>query len=112
MALALLFGGAVSVDAQGFDPSKNHMLLFTNGAVKTNLWDYQAKYNFSTPLTGGKKYVFEAIIKAVNGGETRLTVNGGSSLWLPTKGLWANEFTRYQIEFTANEGKPVCNSSK
>ena len=104
MALALLFGGAVSVDAQGFDPSKNHMLLFTNGAVKTNLWDYQAKYNFSTPLTKDKIYVFEAFIKAVNGGETRLTVNGGSSSWLPTKGLWANEFTRYQVEFTAKEG--------
>lgn len=104
MALALLLGGAVSVDAQSFDPSKNHMLLFTNGDVKTDLWDYQAKYNFSTPLTKDKIYVFEAIIKAVNGGETRLTVNGGSSSWLPTKGLWTNEFTRYQVEFTAKEG--------
>jgi hypothetical protein len=56
------------MEAIGFDTSKNHMLLFTNGAVKTNLWDYQAKYNFSTPLTKDKKYVFEAIIKAVNGG--------------------------------------------
>jgi hypothetical protein len=31
-------------------------------------------------------------------------VNGGSSSWLETKGLWANEFTRYQVEFTAKEG--------
>ena len=91
-------------EAAGWDPSKNHMLLATNGDAKSNPWDYQADYVLPAALEAGKKYVFTADIKAVNGGDTRLTVNGGQSLWLATKGLWADEFTRYEITFTANEG--------
>ena len=88
-----------------FDTSKNHMLLFTNGAVHLGSpWDYQANYTLTTPLTTGKTYVFEAIFNAVNGGATRLvpSVNGANSQYLDTKGLWADEFTRYRIEFKAN----------
>ena len=88
-----------------FDTSKNHMLLFTNGAAHLGSpWDYQANYTLTTPLTTGKTYVFEAIFNAVNGGATRLvpSVNGANSQYLDTKGLWANEFTRYRIEFKAN----------
>jgi hypothetical protein len=86
-----------------FDPSKNHMLVFNNGTAGSNPWERQATYTLPTPLASGKTYVFEAIINAVNGGETRLVpnVNGASSQYLTTKGLWTNEFTRYQVEFTA-----------
>lgn len=91
-------------EPEPFDNTKNHMLLFTNGAAKANPWDYQAQYTLPTALTSGKTYVFEAIINAVNGGETRLVpnVNGSNSQYLASKGLWTNEFTRYQIEFTAS----------
>ena len=88
-----------------FDTSKNHMLLFTNGVAHpgSRPWDYQANYTLTTPLTTGKTYVFEAIFNAVNGGATRLVpnVSGSSAQYLETKGLWANEFTRYRIEFEA-----------
>lgn len=92
------------IAATGFDTSKNHMLLFNNGAAGSNPWDHQANYTLPTPLTAGKTYVFEAAIKAVNGGETRLVpnLNGNNSQWLETKGLWTNEFTKYQVEFTAS----------
>ena len=85
-----------------FDTSKNHALLFTNGAAKSNPWDYQAKYKLPSPLVKGKTYVIEYAINAVNGGETRVVPNGDGSQYLATKGLWTNEFTRYQIEFTAS----------
>ena len=85
-----------------FDTSKNHALLITNGAAKSNPWDYQAQYTLPTPLVSGTTYVFEAVINAVNGGETRLVPFGDGSQYLTSKGLWTNEFTRYQIEFTAN----------
>ena len=86
-----------------FDTSKNHMLLFTNGAAQPGSpWAYQADYALPTPLTSGKTYVFEATINAVNGGETRLVPNGDGAQYCTTKGLWTNEFTRYQVEFTAS----------
>ena len=85
-----------------FDTSKNHALLFTNGAAKSNPWDYQAKYKLPSPLVKGKTYVIEYAINAVNGGETRVVPNGDGAQYLATKGLWTNEFTRYQIEFTAS----------
>ena len=85
-----------------FDPSKNHMLLFTNGAAKSNPWDYQAGYTLPTPLVSGKTYVIEFAINAVNGGETRVVPNGDGAQYLATKGLWTNEFTKYQVEFTAS----------
>lgn len=84
-----------------FDTSKNHMLLFNNGTAGSNPWDHQAGYTLPTALTKGTTYVFEAVINAVNGGETRLVPNGDGSQYLATKGLWTNEFTRYQVEFTA-----------
>ena len=94
----------VQVKKYIFDTSKNHMLLFNNGAAGSNPWDHQANYTLPTPLTAGKTYVFEAAIKAVNGGETRIVpnLNGNNSQWLETKGLWTNEFTKYQVEFTAS----------
>ena len=98
-------GSPISFPApEPFDNTKNHMLLFTNGAAKANPWDYQATYTLPTALTSGKTYVFEAIINAVNGGETRLVpnVNGSNAQYLASKGLWTNEFTRYQVEFTAS----------
>lgn len=85
-----------------FDTNKNHMLLFNNGAAGVNPWDHQANCTLTTPLTKDKTYVFEAFINAVNGGETRLVPNGDGAQYLETKGLWANEFTRYQVEFKAS----------
>lgn len=82
----------------------SHMLHFTNGEAQLNYpWAYTANYTLSTPLTAGTTYVFEAIINAVNGGATRLVnISGSGTQYLETKGLWANEFTRYHIEFTAD----------
>ncbi len=85
-----------------FDTSKNHMLLFTNGTDKRDPWGYQAQYTLPTALTSGTTYVFEAVINAVNGGETRLVPFGANPQYLATKGLWTNEFTKYQVEFTAS----------
>ncbi len=85
-----------------FDTSKNHMLRFTNGTDKRDPWGYQAQYTLPTALTSGTTYVFEAAINAVNGGETRLVPFGANPQYLATKGLWTNEFTKYQVEFTAN----------
>jgi hypothetical protein len=90
------------MEAIGFDTNKNHMLLFNNGAAGANPWDHQANYTLPTPLTKDKTYVFEAIINAVNGGETRLVPNGDGAQYLDTKGLWTNEFTRYKVEFKAS----------
>ena len=90
-----------TVEESPFDTTKNHMLCFNNGAAGSNPWDHQANYTLPTALVAGKTYVFEAIINAVNGGETRLVPNGDGSQYLDTKGLWKNEFTRYQVEFTA-----------
>lgn len=97
----------VQVKKLPFDTSKNHMLKVTNGAAKTNPYDYQANYTLSTPLTAGKTYVFTAAIKAVNGGETRLVPNGDGAQYLADKGLWTNEFTRckYEFEATGNHTK-------
>ncbi|MBR6195298.1 MAG: hypothetical protein IKQ58_07495 [Prevotella sp.] len=89
-------------ELEPFDTSKNHMLLFDNGTAGSNPWDHQANYTLPTALENGKTYVFEAVINAVNGGETRLVPNGDGAQYLPTKGLWTNEFTKYQVEFTAN----------
>ena len=88
--------------ATGYDAGKNHMLLVTNGAAKSNPWDYQADYTLPAALVKGKTYVIEFAIKAVNGGETRVVPNGDGAQYLDTKGLWTNEFTRYQVEFEAN----------
>ena len=88
--------------AIGFDTSKNHMLLATNGAAKSNPWDYQVNYTLPTPLVKGKTYVIEYAINAVNGGETRVVPNGDGNQWEASKGLWTNEFTKYQVEFEAN----------
>lgn len=87
-----------------FDTSKNHALLFNNGTAGANPWDHQAQYTLPAPLEANKTYVFEAVINAVNGGETRLVPFGGdgSAQYLESKGLWANEFTRYKVEFTAS----------
>jgi len=85
-----------------FDTSKNHALLVTNGAAKSNPWDYQAQYTLPTPLVSGKTYIIEFAINAVNGGETRVVPNGDGSQYLASKGLWTNEFTRYQVEFKAS----------
>ena len=95
------------IAATGFDTSKNHMLLFNNGTAGSNPWDHQANYTLPTPLTAGKTYVFEAAIKAVNGGETRLVPNGDGAQYLADKGLWTNEFTRckYEFEATGNHTK-------
>jgi len=92
------------IDATGFDTSKNHMLKVTNGDLKANVWDYQAQYKLSAPLTAGKTYVLDAAINAVNGGETRVVAGGE---YLASKGLWANEFTRYKIEFKASAANDV-----
>lgn len=89
-------------DPDPFDTSKNHMLLVTNGAAKSNPWDYQAQYTLPAPLVSGKTYVIEFAINAVNGGETRVVPNGDGAQYLDTKGLWTNKFTKYQIEFEAN----------
>ena len=82
----------------------SHMLHFTNGAAQPGSpWAYTANYTLSTPMTSGTTYVFEAIINAVNGGATRLVnISGSDAQFLETKGLWANEFTRYHIDFTAS----------
>ena len=82
----------------------SHMLHFTNGEAQLGSpWAYTANYTLTTPLTAGTTYVFEAIINAVNGGATRLVnICGSDAQFLETKGLWANEFTRYHIEFTAS----------
>ncbi len=92
-----------------FDTSKNHMLRFTNGTDKRDPWGYQAQYTLPTALTSGKTYVFEAAINAVNGGETRLVPHipntNNSAQYLATKGLWTNEFTKYQVEFTASSNQ-------
>ena len=87
-----------------YDTSKNHALLFNNGTAGANPWDHQAQYTLPAPLEANKTYVFEAFINAVNGGETRLVPFGGdgSAQYLESKGLWANEFTRYKVEFTAS----------
>ena len=96
-------GSAISFpEPDPFDTNKNHMLLFNNGAAGVNPWDHQANCTLTTPLTKDKTYVFEAFINAVNGGETRLVPNGDGAQYLETKGLWANEFTRYQVEFKAS----------
>ena len=95
------------IEATGFDTSKNHALKVTNGEKKTNLWDYQARYKLSTPITTGKTYVLEAAIKAVNGGETRVKVGEAKDQWLETKGLWTNEFTRHKVEFTAEGANDI-----
>lgn len=88
--------------ATGYNTSANHMLLVTNGAAKSNPWDYQANYTLPAALEKGKSYVIEFDINAVNGGETRIVVNGDGNDYLVTKGLWTNEFTKYQVEFTAS----------
>ena len=88
-------------EPEPFDKTKNHALLVTNGAAKSNPWDYQAQYTLPAPLEKGKTYVIEFAINAVNGGETRVVPNGDGSQYLSSKGLWTNEFTRYQAEFTA-----------
>ena len=89
-------------ELEPFDTSKNHMLLFDNGTAGSNPWDHQANYTLPVALEKGKKYVFTAVINAVNGGETRLVPNGDGAQYLDTKGLWANEFTKYQVEFEAS----------
>jgi hypothetical protein len=90
-----------------YDNTANHMLLVTNGEAKTNVWDYQAKYTLAEPLTVGKTYVLDAAINAVNGGETRVVVTGSSPEYLTSKGLWKNEFTRYNVEFTAAKANTI-----
>ena len=79
----------------------NHMLLVTNGEAKPNPWDYQVRYELPTALTSGTTYVFEFEANAVNGGETRVVPSGDGQQWEASKGLWTNEFTRYQVEFNA-----------
>ena len=87
-----------------FDASKNHALLLTNGSDKRDPWGYQAQYTLPTALTKDKTYVIEYAINAVNGGETRVVPfgDGSNAQYLASKGLWTNEFTKYQVEFTAN----------
>lgn len=91
----MLFGGSAVYGT-------NHMLLVTNGDAQPNAWDYQARYELPTALTSGTTYVFEFAMNAVNGGETRVVPSGDGQQWEVTKGLWKNEFTKYQVEFTAN----------
>lgn len=105
LSLITVSGSPISFpEPDPFDTNKNHMLLFNNGAAGSNPWDHQANYTLSVPLEAGKTYVYEAFINAVNGGDTRLVpnVNGSNAQYLSTKGLWPNEFTRYQVEFTAS----------
>lgn len=94
----MLFGGGTVYG------TTNHMLRVTNGEAGFDLWDHQAFYVLPAALTSGTTYVIEFDAKAVNGGGTRVvtTVNNENPMYLATKGLWKNEFTRYTMEFTAN----------
>ena len=93
---------ALSVLAVGGAKAQNHMLKVTNGEAKPNPWDYQARYTLPTALVKDKTYVFEFAMNAVNGGETRVVPSGDGQQWEATKGLWTNKFTKYQVEFKAN----------
>ena len=99
LTLALLVLAVGGAKAQ-----TNHMLLVTNGEAGFDLWVHQAFYELPAALTSGTTYVIEFDAKAVNGGGTRVVTiaQDADPLYLDTKGLWKNEFTKYTMEFTAN----------